>query len=70
MTGPYEWRIDDIERLAKAAAPAHETAALRGDVARLEHTVREISAALDELRRTVEGQAEIIARKGEENPNV
>lgn len=47
---PYDWRIDDIERAAKAAAPAHEVAALRGNVDRLEHSLREVRSEIDGLR--------------------
>ena len=63
MAGPYEWRIDDIERKASAAAPRHELDATRSDVARLEHTVRELCAERDELRaqlQTLQARIEVL----------
>lgn len=47
---PYDWRIDAIEQKANAAAPRHEVDALRGDVDRLEHSLREARAEVDGLR--------------------
>ncbi len=47
---PYDWRIDGIERLARSAAPSHEVASLRGDVDRLECSLREASAEIAGLR--------------------
>lgn len=58
MATPSDWRLDDIERKANAAAPAYTVDALRGDVVRLEHTVRELSAAFDGLRATVTAMQE------------
>lgn len=54
MADPFTWRIEDIERKANDAAPKYELAALRGDVGRLEHTVRELSSCIDGLRATSE----------------
>ena len=50
MATPYDWRIDEIERKANAAADKHEVAALRGDVDRLEFYVRELRSEIDWLR--------------------
>lgn len=43
-------RIDRIERKADEAAPRYEVSALRSDVDRLEHTLRETRSEIDELR--------------------
>lgn len=51
---PYDWRIDEIERLARNAAPSHEVASLRGDVDRLERSLRESSAEIAGLRAQLE----------------
>lgn len=51
---PYDWRIDEIERLARNAAPSHEVASLRGDVGRLECSLREASAEIAGLRAQLE----------------
>lgn len=46
-----EWRINDVEKTArKALRIANQNEATSGDVRRLEHSLREISSALDELR--------------------
>ena len=51
MSLPDEWRIRDIEQSAERAhRRLHELDALRGDVGRLEHTVRELRAEVDGLR--------------------
>ena len=51
MSGPFEWRIQDIERTAKRAEDRlHELDTLRSDVDSLEHTVRELRTEIDGLR--------------------
>lgn len=50
MGTPFDWKIDDIERKANAAAPSHEVSALREYVARLERAIGEVSAVADGLR--------------------
>ena len=50
MSGPFEWRIENIERTAKRAEDRlHELDSLRSDVGGLEHTVRELRAEIDGL---------------------
>jgi uncharacterized protein involved in exopolysaccharide biosynthesis len=51
---PYDWRINDIERKADAAAPKHEVASLRSDVDRLESALREVCAEVNGLRAQLE----------------
>ena len=51
MSGPFEWRIQDIERTAnRAESRLYELDSLRSDVVGLEHTVRELRAEIDGLR--------------------
>ena len=51
MSGPFEWRIQDIERTAnRAESRLYELDSLRSDVVGLEHTVRETRAEADGLR--------------------
>ena len=51
MSGPFEWRIQDIERTAKRAEDRlHELDSLRSNVDSLEHTVRELRTEIDGLR--------------------
>lgn len=51
MSGPFEWRIQDIERTAnRAESRLYELDSLRRDVDSLEHTVRELRAEIDGLR--------------------
>lgn len=51
---PTEWRIADVERKAESAnSRLHELDALRSDVGRLEHSLRELSAEITELRSQV-----------------
>ena len=51
MSGPFEWRIQDIERTAnRAESRLYELDSLRSDVGSLEHTVRELRAEIDGLR--------------------
>ena len=51
MSGPFEWRIQDIERTAnRAESRLYELASLRSDVDSLEHTVRELRTEIDGLR--------------------
>ena len=51
MSGPFEWRLSDIERSAKRAEDRlYELDSIRSDVGSLEHTVRELRAEIDGLR--------------------
>ena len=51
MSGPFEWRLNDIERSAKRAEDRlYELDSIRRDVDSLEHTVRELLAEIDGLR--------------------
>ena len=51
MSGPSEWRIQDIQRTAnRAESRLYELDSLRSDVGSLEHTVRELRAEIDGLR--------------------
>ena len=51
MSGPFEWRIQDIERTAnRAESRLYEIDSLRSDVGSLEHTVLELRAEIDGLR--------------------
>ena len=51
MSGPFEWRIQDIERTAnRAESRLYELDSLRSDVGSLEHTVRELRTEIDDLR--------------------
>lgn len=59
MSGPFEWRIQDIERTAKRAEDRlHELDSLRNDVGSLEHTVRELRAEIDGLRAELQSSQE------------
>ena len=59
MSGPFEWRIQDIERTAKHAGERlHELDSLRSDVGSLEHTVRELRAEIDGLRNELQTSQE------------
>ena len=50
MSGPFEWRIQDIERTAnRAEGRLHELDSLRSNVDSLERTVRELRAEIDGL---------------------
>ena len=50
MSGPFEWRIQDIERTAnRAESRLYELDSLRSDVGSLEHTVRELRTEIDGL---------------------
>ena len=50
MSGPFEWRIQDIERTAnRAESRLYEIDSLRSNVDSLEHTVRELRAEIDGL---------------------
>ena len=51
MTGPFEWRINDIERKAEnAERRLYELDSLRSDVACLERTNGQLRAEVDGLR--------------------
>ena len=51
MSGPFEWRLSDIERSAKRAEDRlYELYSIRSDVDSLEHTVRELRTEVDGLR--------------------
>ena len=51
MSGPFEWRLSDIERSAKRAEDRlYELDSIRSDVDSLEHTVRELRTEVDGLR--------------------
>jgi predicted nucleic acid-binding Zn-ribbon protein len=55
MSGPYEWRINDIERAAnEATRRLHELDAIRSNVDRVECALRESRAEADGLRRELE----------------
>ena len=59
MSGPFEWRIQDIERTAKRAEERlHELDSLRSDVDSLEHTVRELRTEIDGLRNELQASQE------------
>jgi hypothetical protein len=50
MSGPFEWRLQDIERKADEALQIkYEMATLRSDVGRLEHTVGKFRSEADGL---------------------
>ena len=51
MSVLFDWKIQDIERTANEAKNRlHEVDSLRGDVGRLEHSLREVRAEVDWLR--------------------
>ena len=51
MSGPFEWRLSDIERSAKRAEDRlYELDSIRSDVDSLEHAVRELRTEVDGLR--------------------
>ena len=51
MSGPFEWRLSDIERSAKRAEDRlYELDSISSDVDSLEHTVRELRTEVDGLR--------------------
>lgn len=51
MSGPFEWRLQDIERKAdEALRIKHEVATLRSDVDNLERANRELGSTVDGLR--------------------
>lgn len=55
MSGPYEWRINDIERAANEAnRRLHELDTLRSNVDRMECALRESCAKADGLRSALE----------------
>ena len=55
MSGPYEWRIDDIERTANEAnRRLHELDTLRSNVDRVECALRESRTETDGLRSALE----------------
>ena len=59
MSGPFEWRIQDIERTANRAEDRlHELDSLRSNVDSLEHTVRELRAEIDGLRTELQNSQE------------
>ena len=59
MSGPFEWRIQDIERTAKRAEDRlHELDSLRSNVDSLEHTVRELRTEIDGLRNELQASQE------------
>ena len=62
MSTLYEWRIQDIERKANAAATSHEVSALRSELDRLERTVRELRSMVDGLRAEQMAAQEAISR--------
>jgi len=69
MAGPSEWRIDDIERKANAAAPAHAVDALRSEVASVERAVTEVESALAGLRTELQSlQARVERLELPDNP--
>ena len=56
MSGPFEWRIQDIERTAnRAESRLYELDSLRSDVGSLDHTVRELHAGIDGHRPVLHG---------------
>lgn len=65
---PYDWRINDIERTANEAKNRlHELDSVRGDVARLECSLRDSRAEVDELRSELERlREEVREMKGEQ----
>ena len=59
MSGPFEWRIQDIERTAnRAEGRLHELDSLRSNVDSLEHTVRELRTEIDGLRDELQASQE------------
>ncbi len=53
-TGRLQSQVRDLERKMSQCAQAHEVYQTSRDVGNLEHTVRELSAVVDELRYRVE----------------
>lgn len=62
MAGPFEWRIQDIERKANDAATKMEIASLRGELDRVERTVRELRSVVDGLRAELVSAQEALGR--------
>ena len=59
MSGPFEWRLSDIERSAKRAEDRlYELDSIRSDVDSLEHTVRELRTEVDGLRAELQASQE------------
>ena len=51
MSGPFEWRLQDIERKSdEAVRRLHEIDSLRSDVGSVERTLRELRSEVDGLR--------------------
>ena len=51
MSGPFEWRLADIERKAdEAARLLHELDSLRSDVGSAKRSIGELRAEIDGLR--------------------
>ena len=51
MSGPFEWRLADIERKAdEAARLLHELDSLRSDVGSVKRSIGELRAEIDGLR--------------------
>jgi len=72
MSGPYDWRINEIEQKAeRATGRLYELDALRGELDRMEHTVRQLSSEVVELRAELqtckEQQAQYLIEQGERN---
>lgn len=70
MSTPYEWRIDAIEQNAKRACDSlWKLDSLGSDVARVEHSVRELYTCIDGLRSALEStisRVEVLERQVEE----
>lgn len=50
MAYPFEWRLNDIEQKANAAAERWRLDALSSDVDNLERSLRQARSEIDELR--------------------
>lgn len=67
----FEWRIRDIERMAQEAkGRLHEIDTLRGDVSRLEYSLRDARAEIDGLRSQLQEVQESLERLRYDNPEV
>ena len=72
MSGPYDWRIDEIERKAsRAESRLYELDSLRSELGSMEHTMRQLGAEVVELRAELQAckdqQAQYLIEQGERN---
>jgi len=72
MSSPYDWRINEIEQKAeRATSRLYELDALRSELDRMEHTVRQLGSEVVELRAELQAckdqQTQYLIEQGERN---